>query len=141
MFFAQKPQKDNFTTAYEPDYAIEERIGKETDLSKIFTSERLAASQQVIERSKQWFFKEINDEMHLLEQSLTLSIQATESETIPLESIAYHAHNIYGQAQILGFPMIVRLCKFIVGHCEDSAFTKPFSLPSKKISPTKAAQY
>jgi hypothetical protein len=109
----------DFVTAYEPNFSLNEKIGANVDLAHIFTADRIAAGQKIIDKSKKSFFSDIEGEMIMLETKVNESLRMPEDSHENMESIAFHAHNIYGQAQLLGFTFIGTLCKHIVAYSEN----------------------
>lgn len=97
--------------AYEPDYSLKEAVGKDVDLTKLFTPERLRKCQEIIEAARDEFFIEESEKVKMMQ------VFILQKDLTTFNAIADMAQEIKSQARIFGFTFIANLCSQIVHFC------------------------
>ena len=103
--------------AYEPYSEIRQVIGQEVDLKTVFTEEKIRACNALINQARQDFFEITATELNLLERFATAEIVTDQESQGFINAIMGHAQNIRGQAEMLGFALIARICLQISLAC------------------------
>lgn len=99
--------------AYEPDDTLRQILGPDVDLKKVFSPDKIAAVQKIIDDARDEFF--INE----LPQVKTLQDIIKTNDPAKLVLIRNICWDIRSQARIFGFSFISNLCAQIVdftGH-------------------------
>ncbi|MGB4102418.1 MAG: hypothetical protein WBK91_11000 [Alphaproteobacteria bacterium] len=113
-------QQGGSTLAYEPFSEIRNLIGEDVVLKDVFTEDRIQACARLIDQAKNTFFEITNTELNMLAQLAAAPvIQEDESKSF-IAGIVARADNIKGQAEILGFTLIARICMQISAVCHAS---------------------
>lgn len=118
---ANPPFGNNDTViAFEPYSEVRQLIGNEVKLNEIFTEDRIQACAKLISVARNAFFDITSSEMNMLER-LAAAPHVNEDETANfIAGIAAHANNIKGQAEMLGFTLITRICTHLAKACHTS---------------------
>lgn len=118
-----KEKEDNVVYMSEPNHSLKKMIGEDVELTSIFTTEKIKRCQTIIDEAKAGFFDTVRGDMARLETAMA---RAQELESRPQEFyniILVPTQNIKGQALAFGFPLITRICGYIVGYCSSSKQT------------------
>jgi hypothetical protein len=103
--------------AYEPHSDIRQLIGHEAVLKEIFTEEKIQACAKLISTARDSFFEVTLTELNMLER-LAMAPVVEESEGANfIVGIIAHANNIRGQADMLGFILVTRICAQMAVTC------------------------
>lgn len=103
--------------AYEPHSEIRQLIGNEVVLREIFTEEKIQACAKLISTARDSFFDVTLTELNMLER-LAMAPVVEESEGANfISGIIAHANNIRGQADMLGFTLVTRICTQMAVTC------------------------
>lgn len=105
------------TLAYEPFSEIRQLIGADVVLSDIFTEDRIQACARLIDLARNTFFEITNTELNMLERLAGAPVVREDESRNFIAGIVVHANNIKGQAEILGFTLIARICAQIALAC------------------------
>lgn len=105
------------TLAYEPYSEIRKLIGDDVVLSEIFTEDRIQACAKLISIARNTFFDITATELNMLERLAMAPVVAEDESRNFIAGIVVHAGNIKGQAEILGFTLIARICGQIAQAC------------------------
>jgi hypothetical protein len=117
----ENSDETNVTYAYMPDPSLKELIGKCTLLADIFTSEKIAACQKLINDARNSFFNSAVADMHVIKSASQKHHSVGDYKS--LCRILYQpVCNIKGQAEAFGFSMIGRVCKYLIEYCEGKHF-------------------
>ncbi len=112
------PKNDpNAVYAYAPDYALRKLIGP-MPLSDIFTPEKIAACQKILDDAKASFFETSSADMEFIRVMLNGS---DENHQQGFRQLFEPLANIKGQADVFGFPLISSLCKYLIEYTEEGA--------------------
>lgn len=106
--------------AYEPDQTLREMIGKSTQLADIFTKEKIAACQKLVDDAKQSFFDTAQADMDTMSGLVKNKARADNYQEF-CRQLFQLANNIKGQAEVFGFPLITRVCKYLTEYTESGA--------------------
>lgn len=99
--------------AYEPDDTLRQILGPEVDLRKVFSPEKIAAVQKIIDDARDEFF--INELPSV--QKLREIVSAEDpAKFLTIRNICW---DIRSQARIFGFTFISNLCAQIVESTEN----------------------
>ena len=101
--------------AYEPNSTITEALEGGFEMRQHLTPSRVEACQGIIDEAAKAFFEHGFEDVLALEMLLRETGETTVDDAFFL-AVQGHAHNVRGQAQILGFTLITR----ISGHMIDS---------------------
>ncbi|MFO0389364.1 MAG: hypothetical protein ACK502_06565 [Alphaproteobacteria bacterium] len=108
------------TYAYEADHSLRKLIGRSTVLAEVFSADRIASCQNVLDEAKTSFFETSLSDMH---QISTLLLDKT-ADIAQYQQRCQQAlsplHNIQSQAEIFGFSLIARICQYLREYCERS---------------------
>lgn len=113
----------NIVYAYEPDQTLRQLIGKSTILADIFTKEKIAACQKLVDDAKSSFFDTAQPDMDTI-SALVKNKALTNNYQELCKQLFQPLSNIKGQAEVFGFPLITRVCKYLIEYCESSASAK-----------------
>lgn len=103
--------------AYEPHSEIRQLIGNDVILKEIFTEEKIQACAKLISTARDSFFEITLTELNMLER-LAMAPVVEESEGANfIAGIIAHANNIRGQAEMLGFVLVARICAQMAVTC------------------------
>lgn len=122
----KKLQRAMDAFAYEPDRSLRDLIGKDTVLSDIFTKEKIENCQKLVDEAKKSFFDTSQKDM----DTITSLIAKKEFATNYLELcnlLFQPINNIKGQAELFGYSLIARVCKYLIEYCEESKSNKNMS--------------
>lgn len=111
--------EDNVTYAYEPDRSLQELIGKSTKLMDIFTKERIANCQKMVDEAKNSFFDTSQSDIRIIEAA-TVNSLTQENYGAVCQQILIPVLNIHGQARIFSFSLIASICEALIEYCEAS---------------------
>lgn len=112
--------------AIEPDYSLKSLIGKSVALTDIFTKEKIERCQKIVDDAKASFFDTSAKDMAVI--SKVTSGEMIKDPKALCTMLFQPVSNIKGQAEAFGFPLITRVCKYLIKYCEKSAGqAKPFS--------------
>lgn len=103
--------------AFEIDDTIRNEIGGPGMLEKIFTKEKIADCQEMIEEAKASFFDTSLADMEKINE-LTGNEKLKEDYRAFCRQVYRPVSNIRGQAKIFGYPLIDRICGYIQNYCE-----------------------
>lgn len=103
--------------AYEAYSEIRQMIGNDVALRDIFTEERIKSCSGLIDRARRGFFEVTRTELNMLDQFAAAPVVAESEGRNFVAAIAAHAGNIKGQAEMLGFSLIARICTQIIYAC------------------------
>ena len=103
--------------AHEPDRIIRNLIGVNTRLEEIFTQERIAASQKVLDDARGSFFSHARGDLVRLEELATKNTAAPDKCEPVFEEMISAAANLRGHAEIFGYGLVAAIC----GHIADLA--------------------
>lgn len=109
---------------YEPESDLREIIGADAQLRNLFTPEKIASCQKLIDISRNEFFDTAYKQLKVLLDFFQSDLQDFSKILIPVE-------NIKAQAKIFGFPFIVNVCSHISDYCQDG------DLSEKKLEVVK----
>lgn len=107
--------------AYEPDYSLRKIIGQSTILADIFSKDRIAACQNVLDEAKASFFETSLSDIHQIGMLLLDKTADTTQYQQRCQQALAPLHNIKIQAEIFGFSLIARICQYLREYCEKSA--------------------
>jgi hypothetical protein len=110
----QTEQKENFVTAFEPKRTMCELIGESIPLSNIFTDEKIAACQKVLDSAKASFFHSLQQEMGIIHQAMN---KKKEIEPFKPELFIW-LNNTKGESETLGFLLISKICHYLIEFCQ-----------------------
>ena len=113
---ATAKQSADYTVAYEPDLSLKKIIGEKVSLNEIFTPEKIAAGNKIIEESRNQFFVKAPEEIKKLSE-LSASTSADPLKT--LTSISTIAANLKGEGEMYGFTFVQKVCTHIMETCRD----------------------
>ncbi|MFA4993890.1 MAG: hypothetical protein WC521_01100 [Bdellovibrionales bacterium] len=105
----------NNPKGYEPDFALKKIIGVQVPLEDVFTPEKIAAGNRVIEISRESFFASAEEEI----KKLSALVDAVASSEASVPIVATIASNIKGEVEIYGYPLIRKICAHIMETCRD----------------------
>lgn len=114
---AQKGPPPGIVVGYEPYSEIRKIIGDDVVLSDIFTADRILACAKLIETARETFFEITEPELSFLERIVVTPVSKEEEYDKLNAGIAMHARNIKGQAEMLGYSLIGRICGHIDAYC------------------------
>ncbi len=103
------------TYALEPDRSLRDAIGASVALSEIFTPEKIAAAQSLVEEARLSFFDTAHADMETIRQLSQAPLQDYEAA---YQQLLTPIRNIKGQAKTFGFPLIARVCGYLADYCE-----------------------
>lgn len=103
--------------AYEPDQTLKELIGKSTIMADIFTKEKIAACQKLIEDAKKSFFDTAKPDMDMI-STLAMDKKSPEDYRGFCKQLFTPVTNIKSQANVFGFPLISSVCKYLLEYAE-----------------------
>jgi len=106
--------------AYEADQSLRKMVGKTTVLTDIFTKDKIAASQKLIDEAKDSFFDRAKPDMDAISE-LVKDKAAAENYQELCRHLFQPVCNIKSQADIFGFPLISCVCKYLIEYSEASA--------------------
>ncbi|MBP7477529.1 MAG: Hpt domain-containing protein [Chitinophagales bacterium] len=109
---------------YEPESFLREIIGTDLQLKNLFTPEKIASCQKLIDVSRNEFFDNAYKQLKALHGLFQSDLQDFSKILMPVE-------NVKGQAKIFGFPFIVNVCNHISDYCQDG------DLSEKKLKVVK----
>ena len=111
-------QGETGTKAFEPDFAIRDKIGKDVDLRKdVFTADRIAKSQEVINEAANDFFGDAQANVDAM-ISLCDAIEADASDyKNKVKDIAENAILLRGQSETLGFGLVAKVSDSLNHYC------------------------
>jgi hypothetical protein len=122
-----KANEDSGTTAvYEPDYSLKETIGVSVPLESIFTPERIAAGNKVIEDRRNDFFTIAEGEIKKL--SALISGVAKNSSSF-FSDVAEIATSMKGEGEMFGYPLIQEICMHIIETCHTTRENSATQIP------------
>jgi hypothetical protein len=106
-------ENDIDTLAYEPDYSLVQSLGGESEFSQIFSKKNISKCQALINAARDDFF---NSCRPVVDEILQLEKQhpATNAQ---LTAIGRHACSLGQQAEALQFPLIYKLCDYLLEIC------------------------
>jgi len=112
--------------SYDPAPHLKSLIGESALLAAIFSPEKIAACQKLVEDAQNNFFFTSRADMEAID---SLEKDATLVENYPefCKRIFQPLSNIKGQADAFGFSLIRRLCHYLLEYCESAA-------PSNRMS-------
>lgn len=112
------PLHDMGVRAYRPENALRNALGKDIDLRRdLFTPERIAQSQQVINDAADNFFDEAMPDLDAMHRAcLELEKEPAKQETVT--QIAEGAFRMRGQSETLGFELIAKVSSSLQRYCE-----------------------
>ena len=117
--------EDN-VTAHEPDRTLRELVGEDVKLTEIFTPEKIADSQKMVSDAGDTFFKTALAEMMKLDALLTKNLQLPdEKDRVLFDEIAAYVGDIKGQAEMLGFKLLVSISNTILDCCDSTVRPPP----------------
>ncbi len=121
MHMNQETDGDNVTYAhYEPEPALRTLIGKFIHLSDIFTQEKIDACQKLIDDAKALFFEISLPDIAIITNDLIKGKSSSNNRQEICKILFQPVSNIKGQAEIFGFPLIARICNYLIEYCEES---------------------
>lgn len=122
MINEQKAVKNNHNTvyAYPADRTLRDLIGKSTALSDIFTEEKIKACQKLVDEAKSEFFNTAQDDMNTIIGLVDNKVFDDNYRELCKE-LFQPLSNIKGQAEVFGFSLIARICKYLIEFCEKSS--------------------
>ena len=104
-----------YVMAYRPDYSLKKSIGVEVPLSDIFTAEKIASGNRIIEIGRNCFFMEAKEEIKKL-----LAVISPDAEvTGALPAVTIIAANLKGEVEMYGFSLIQKICSRMMETCND----------------------
>ena len=124
-----KPPEESYIVAYEPEKPLRKVIGTHTDLSRIFTKERIASCQNLINEAQKSFFDDIQGELSKMERVIADAAHSADMGAEQFEAISRYAHNICGHARLFNFTLITKLCEHLVENCENQSRRASTRLP------------
>jgi len=113
-------QKDSTVYAYSADRTLRDLLGKSTALSDIFTQEKIKSCQKLLDKAKEGFFETAQDDMNTI-VSLVGNKVFDENYQELCKELFQPLSNIKGQAELFGFSLIARICKYLIEYCEKSS--------------------
>lgn len=98
-------------------------IGNTRSLGKVFTKEKIANCQKMVDTARDSFFDSAKDDMITIEK---LSENKIKGETFKkfYEELFQPLSNIKGQADIFHFPLIADICKYLMSYSQRSNSSK-----------------
>src|SRR5579872_3177179 len=117
-----EPEKD-VIYAYEPDQTLRELIGQSTLLSDIFTEEKIEACQKRVDAARISFFTASQRDMEAIDK-VAKSKALTDNCEEACREIFQPVSNIKGQAEVFGFSLIARICRYLIEYCESNPSRK-----------------
>ncbi len=109
----QKNSTDD-VVAVEAHSEIKEILGKEVELSKVFSKEKIIACQKIINSAKNNFFDTAKKELSELKKLLKSNIDSQNDDEDIIKPLA----SIRSQAETLGFILITQVCDYIIKYYE-----------------------
>lgn len=110
----------NVVYAYEPDRSLSDLVGRSTVLTDIFTKEKIAACQKLVEDAKSSFFETSREDMLAIEKLAKSKVLEKDYQEF-CKQLFHPATHIKGQAEVFGFSLISKVCKYLIDYCEESA--------------------
>jgi len=107
----------NEITALEPDRRLKKMIGENLNLNTIFTKEKIAECQQVINDARKDFFESVQPELKQFVE-LVETPEIPQNEDAFFERASQLATSIRGQSEMFGFVLITKICTHIHDFCE-----------------------
>ncbi len=118
-----KTSDDNIVHAYAPDQSLRELIGKSTALTDIFTQEKIAACQKLVDDAKGSFFDTVQPDIDIISNLAADKAFADDYQEL-CKRLFQPVSNIKGQADAFGFSLIARVCKYLIEYCDSSPSAK-----------------
>jgi hypothetical protein len=129
------------TIAYEPDFALKKLIGKDVDLTDIFTPEKIEACKKLVEDARASFFVNAQSDLAKLEKAIRTFTKSSLKEEAFFEEISCTVRNIKGQVELFGFILINKICVQLIECCKSSSepLSTRFSLTKELVKALKLA--
>lgn len=105
--------------AYAPDYALKKKIGNDVDLRRdVFTEDRMAMSQQVIDEAAGEFFDDAAEDVEWMHTACGRIEKGGEGDIETMKEIGQRAHRLKGQAETLGFGLVAKVGSSLSNYCQ-----------------------
>lgn len=114
-----KSKPNNAPIAYEPDRSLRDLIGQDVSLTDIFTKEKIANCQKMVDEAKGSFFENSKQDVLAV---IALSKKKELQKNFPefCSRLFQPICNIKGQAELFGFSLIAQVCRYLLEYCENS---------------------
>ena len=124
------PPSDNIIIL-EPFSNLRKIVGSDADLSAIFSPERIAACQQLVDKAREGFFDTVAHELANLEALIDGRTEVVPTEASFFEKVTFYVTNIKGYAELFQYKLIIAICAHILRHCRHG--TRPAQMRSMLI--------
>lgn len=111
-------QTDDEVIEFKPDFSLKEKIGKDINISEIFTKDVIENSQQVINKTQKDFLKWVENDLRNIENSLSALSKNQEAGAQYLQEVKRAAFSVKAQAGTFGFDLGSAVAKSLYDFCE-----------------------
>ena len=116
---AGKPEThDDEVIEYKPDFSLKEKIGKDVNMSDIFSKDAIEASQVVINKTQKDFLKWVENDLKTLENAYNAVVKNQAAGTENVDEIKRSAFSVKAQAGTFGFDLGSAVAKSLYDFCE-----------------------
>lgn len=123
---AGKPEtQDDEVIEYKPDFSLKEKIGKDVNMSDIFSKDAIEASQQVINKTQKDFLKWVENDLKTLENAYGAVIKNQAAGAENVDEIKRSAFSVKAQAGTFGFDLGSAVAKSLYDFCETQYQSDP----------------
>lgn len=112
------PPNDDEVIEYKPDFSLKEKIGKDINMSEIFTKDVIENSQQVINKTQKDFLKWVENDLKTLENAYLALTKNQAGDKENLIEVKRAAFSVKAQAGTFGFDLGSAVAKSLYDFCE-----------------------
>lgn len=109
----------------QPDFALKNKIGKDVNISEIFNTEAIKASQQVINDSQKDFLKWVENDLRNLESYFAAVRKDQSKGDEAVTEVKKAAFSIKAQSGTFGFDLGSAVAKSLYDFCENNYTQNP----------------